>query len=58
MKLIAGKKSKVRLSEPAGNFFGRAHPEANTLSHNLQILPQLIVALADLISHFATIEQC
>jgi hypothetical protein len=43
MKLIAGKKSKVRLSEPAGNFFGRAHPEANTLSHHLQIVRRQII---------------
>jgi len=54
MKLIAGKKSKVRLPEPAG----RAHSEANALSYHLQILPQLIVALANLISHLAALERC
>src|SRR5665811_1974580 len=57
-RLVSGKKSKVGLPEPFGNFFSWAYPEANALSHHLQILPQLIVALANLISHLAALERC
>jgi hypothetical protein len=57
MKLIAGKKSKVRLPEPAGSFFSWAHSEANALSYHLQILPQLTVAKPNLISGFTALER-
>ena len=55
--LTVYKKSKVGFSESDNNFFRRRRSYANTLRGQLQILPQLVVALPKLISYFAALER-